>query len=490
MSSPNTVYWTPTRIALWAGALAVLSLWQGPKFIEHFRPRENQFYDFSQEWLSAKNYWAGTPVYANQTEALLRHTGYTPDRAADMLPWNAHPPVVTTLTLPFGKLSYPDALLVWNLLTFPLFLITVWVVLRELGALQSAWSLLPLAVLFLLFSPIYHQVAQGQLNGLLGFLIALAWVADRRGRPGWAGVAVGLAAGLKLFPAFLFAYFLFAGRRALVTGGLTVLVVNGLAFAVLGPGEFRTYVREVIPSLSGYQSSWFNVSLTGFWLRIFNPQAREKVIPLVVNPLAGAVLVWVSQVIVTALVVWAAWAARSARSVEARDRAFAAAVVGMVLVSPIAWTHYFVLLVLPLALVWLRMPSGFRRWVMTAAFVIIWLPGQYLIVLAMGQAQALARVQHLPQAAPLPPGTNLAVMSAPTYALLALFLLVLLLPVGTGKPDPEPEPEAEPGDEALVPADPPPAAPHESDDELLNRRLFGPVGESTGPPVESPTRGK
>ncbi len=107
MTPPERSSWPPVRIALWVLAAIVVAVVLGPRFVQHFRPPEGRFMDFSQEWLSAKNYWAGTPVYADQTEALLRHTGRKPERAEDMLPWNAHPPVTTTLTLPFGKLSTP-----------------------------------------------------------------------------------------------------------------------------------------------------------------------------------------------------------------------------------------------------------------------------------------------------------------------------------------------------------------------------------------------
>ena len=457
--SPDQPSWGRVRIAIWALAAVAVSVWLGPKLVRHFRPPEDRFMDFSQEWLSAKNYWAGTPVYANQTEALFRHTGQTPKRAGDMLPWNAHPPAATALTLPFGKLSYPDALQLWNLLTFPLFLVSVGLVLRELGTHLRLWSVFPAIVLLLLFDPLYQQLAQGQLNFLLLFLITLAWVADRHGRIGWAGVALGLAAGLKLYPAFLFAYFLFGGRRrALLTGGIAFFAVNGLALALLGIAEFQTYIREVVPSLSNYRSSWENLSVTGFWLRIFDPQPHEHVIPLVAKPLVAKVLVFASQVVITMVVAWRAW---SAKSVAARDGAFATAVAGMVLVSPIAWTHYFVLLVMPIGLVWQRLRDRPIRWVMVTAFVILWLPGHYIVALTLGYEQAFARLQgRVPE--PLTPGANLAVISLATYALVALFVLVLLVPAG-GDED---------GDEPVRDGD----GTGESDEERLDRRLFGPPG--------------
>ncbi len=470
--APESQYWTPARIAVWAGVAVLVSVWLGPKFVRQFRPPENRFMDFSQEWLSAKNYWAGTPVYADQTEALLRHTGFVPNRGEAMLPWNGHPPAATALALPFGKLPYRDALLAWNLLTFPLFLVSVALVARELGVRWTVWSVFPAVTLLLLFDPVYQQLAQGQLNFLLVFLITLTWVADRHDRPGWAGIALGIAAGLKLYPAFLFVYFLFTGRwRALATGALAVLTVNGGALVLFGPSEFRTYAEQVIPSLFGYQGSWRNVSLTGFWLRIFDPQPHDKVVPLVVNPTAATALALVSRGLVTGAVAWAAWRARAGAG---RDRAFAGAVVGMLLVSPIVWTHYFVLLVLPVGLLWARLPKGALRVALALAAVPLWAPENFFALLAVGpeQARAMVNLRH----DPLSPVVNLTALSAFTYALVALFVLAHFIPAGADDPlDPEHgPPERAPG--------------AGSDDELLDQRFS--ARAAPGPPVESPARGK
>ncbi len=333
---------------------------------------------------------------------------------------------------------------------------TIVLVFRELGLPLVGWSLLPVIVLLFLFDPMYQQLAQGQLNFLLVFLLALSWAADRRDCPGCAGVAVGVAAALKLYPAFVFAYFLLARRwPAILTGGIVFLALDGVALAVLGLDEFKTYVSQVLPSLFNYQSSLGNLSLTGFWLRIFNPEAHEMVLPLVVNPTVAKVLVMLSRVIVAAIVAWVAW---RAKSLGERDRAFAAAIVGMILVSPIAWTHYFVLLVLPLALVWQRLPEGPARWVMVFAFLVVWLPDYYLNAIALGTEQARALMNRAAMA-PVKPGVNLAAISFPTYALLTLFILVLLTPAESETPGAT-ESESE----------------TESEEERLNRRLFGPVG--------------
>src|SRR5262249_3355708 len=159
----------------------------------------------------------------------------------------AHPPAAVALALPLGKLEYRDAHLVWNLITFPLFLVSLGLIVRELRFPLRVWSIFPAVVLLLLCNPVTAPIGQGQLNFPILFLVTLAWVADRHDRPGWAGVALGVATALKLYPVFLFAYILFARRwRAIFTGALAFLAMNGAALAILGVDAFRTYREQVL----------------------------------------------------------------------------------------------------------------------------------------------------------------------------------------------------------------------------------------------------
>ena len=132
-----------------------------------------------------------------------------------------------------------------------------------------------------------------------------------------------------------------------------------------------------------------------------------------------------------AVVVAVARACWRARMPTAQTCAFAV-LVGMLLVSPVSWTHYFLLLALPVALVWSRLPAGPARWAMWAAFAVMWLPDNLMPLVVMGPEQAvlLARDHN----APVPPWENLVAISAPHYALLALFVLTLLLPARADVP--------------------------------------------------------
>ncbi len=453
---------TPTwKIAVWAILAVVVGVVFGPRFVRMFHPPPGYFLDFSQEWLSARNYATGSPVYSPQLDAMKRHTGQVPKNPEDLLTWNAHPPASILLALPFGQVTdYATAHYYWNLATFPLFLAGIAIIAFSLDTPVRWWAIFPATVLTLVSGPVFLHLGLGQLNFVLLPLIALAWAADRRGYPILAGVALGLAAGLKLFPAFLFVYFVF-GRRwtALAAGVGAAVLTNAAAWALFGTEAFTTYVREVMPSLMDYRSTWRNVTLTGFWYRLFDPQPHEKVAALVVLPQVAPIAVLASQLLITAVVAGFAWRARAPVS---RDRAVAVALFGMILVSPIAWTHYFVLLAVPVGILWAHLPHGWPRWVFWPLIVPLWLPETFFAILAVGSEQARLMIDR--RHAMIDAQTNLVALSAFTYILLALFVLSMVLKDHVPEPAPEP-----------LPTDPDSDIP--VDDQRVDRRLFGRIGD-------------
>lgn len=250
--------------ALFAVAVPVF----GPQFVSLFSPPG--YTDFVQEWLSARNYWAGDPVYLPQREGLLRRTGEDLPALEVRMPWNAHPPVAVLLALPFGLTSdYVTAHLAWNLLTFPLMPLALVLVARELHLRVPWWGALACAALVLAWNAVQYQLHHGQLNCLILYVLVLAWVADRRGRALGAGALAGLAAALKLFPALRLVYFV-AGRKWRAAGALVLVAgaLNLVALAALGFAAFETYFRDVVPSLDVYRRAWMNLSLTGYFTRL------------------------------------------------------------------------------------------------------------------------------------------------------------------------------------------------------------------------------
>jgi hypothetical protein len=103
----------------------------------------------------------------------------------------------------------------------------------------------------------------------------------------------------------------------------------------------------------------------------------------------------------------------------------------MLLVSPITWPHYLVVLVVPIGLLVARVPAGWRRWVLVGCAALLWLPDNFVAWAVFGRSEALnlsVHRHHLLSAA-----ETLLVASVPHYALLGLFALTLWLPASPGK---------------------------------------------------------
>jgi hypothetical protein len=412
---------------IWASVAALTFLAQAPTFLACAWPPREFVTDFFQDWASARNYLAGLPVYTDHHVTIPRYVG-TVDPICYSNRVNAHPPTSVLLLLPMAGLNYRPALLAWNVASLAMLGLSLWIVRKELGLSSSHSWFFPALALVLLCRPLIQQLIHGQLNLVLLLLLTGAWAADRRGRPGWAGVLVGSAAAVKLFPGFLFLYF--AVRRqwtALIAGMLTVVVLTGMTVAILGPETFRAYVQEVLPQLEKFRSSWFNASLVGLWTRLFNPATREEhVEPLWRSAAAARAGILVSWMAVGAAVAWAIGRAGSRGQI---DHAFGAAVTGMLLLSPITWDYGFLLLLLPVAVLWRDPPrSEAAKLLLVVALAALWFWQKPVCdaIIPGGVTRGVADAVH-----------TITVLSYQCYGLI-IILALSMAGASRGCPDPAP----------------------------------------------------
>jgi hypothetical protein len=412
--------WPAVRRWVWA-ALALFVCWiQGPRFVQSLRPPLETGVDFFQEWASGRNYFNGCSIYTEQKSSVERYLGF-PIRGGEgqkqiqvYVDVNAHPPPAVLLTLPLALVPYPDAVLIWNLISLAALFVSLWLVQRQLQIPVAPWAIFPFLVLLLLCSPLRQQVSQGQLNLVLLLLLTGAWAAQRSGRSGWAGVLVGTAAAVKLFPGFLFLYFLLRRQgKALATGMLSLVLLSGLTAAVLGQETYASYFRDTLAKVMAFRSSWLNASLPGLWTKLFDPATeREHVTPLWRSAALAQTGAWLSCGLVVLLMVPQVWRARTQAET---DRAFALTMIAMLLVSPLTWDHYFLLLLAPLAVIWTQLPAtnlarisfliiGVILWTEPLLLYDLWIPG--------GQGHRMAF-----------PAQTLSVLSLQCYALLGLLIL-------------------------------------------------------------------
>src|SRR5438093_6479374 len=424
MTGIETQPWDPlsagraARPWLWAGLAVLVCSLQGIDFVHSLRPPRTRGVDLFQDWASARNLLTGLPVYSSHRETIERYLGY---RAAEVnidIDVNAHPPSSILLVLPFARLDYPDAVLAWNVASLAAFGITLWILAQQLRFRPRRWSIFPLIAVLLICSPFREQVSQGQLNLVILLLITGAWACERSGHPLLAGALLGAFAAIKLFPGFLFVYFLIRRQWKVIAAGVASFVlVTGVSVAVMGVGTYHGYIADVMPEVQRLQSSWINVSIPGLWAKLFDPRnPLDRVQPLWRSPMLARLTTWASQLFVVAVLYLAI---RRARTRAEQDVAFGLTVTAMLLVSPITWHHYFLLLLLPVTLLLLSLPpAGSAR----IAFLLLFSVLFFVNPLQLSDAFVPG---GYPNGTALPVHT-LTVLSLQCYALVGLFVFGVL----------------------------------------------------------------
>jgi alpha-1,2-mannosyltransferase len=408
------------RKAHWLWALLGLAVCAalGASFVRTLRPAPDQVLDFFQEWASARNYREGLPVYADQSVSGGRYI--SPEAGERMaLHFNAHPPPSVLLALPLAGLAYPDAFLVWNLLSLAAFAASLAIVAWQLRIPVAPWMVPPALALLLVCAPFREQVLHGQLNLVLLLLLVGAWAAERSGRPALAGALVGAAAAVKVFPGFFILYFALRRQwRAAAAAVASLAALTLLALALFGTEAYRDYFDKGMPAAAACRGDWLNCSLAGFWSRLLGPSNDAKIAD---SPAAALALTALSALLLLAVLVPRVVRAASR---EQTDLAFGSWCVAMLLVSPIAWNHYLLLLLIPVALLWRDLPGeGWSRWAFRGVLVLLWLNPIWLDTLFTADRWPNGR-------SPLP--QLLLVVALPNYALLGLFLLTLYALRGAG----------------------------------------------------------
>ena len=198
--------------------------------------------------------------------------------------------------------------------------------LRGLGmtAATGLWSLGAMLVgLVAWLEPVRLSLQLGQVN----LVILAVVVADLLGpeRRRWAGVGIGLVAGIKLTPALFIVYLLLIGRRrAALVASSTFVATVAVGFAVLPSDSGYFWLRRGFDDVVRISSDPVaNTSLRGLFVRLHWPvgAATAVAVVLALVALAIATLAW-----------------------RRGHRVLGIAVVGMAsdAASPFSWSHHWV----------------------------------------------------------------------------------------------------------------------------------------------------
>ncbi len=226
-----------------------------------------------------------------------------------------------------------------------------------------------IAVLALALSqPFQYAMSLNQTHMLIVFITLLALVLAEKDRPIAAGLLLACAASIKITPALLVLYWVMTGRwrAAVSTAVWVVLLWCGTVFAV-GHTLTEAYLVNLHRISRVLLVSQNNQSFAAWVMARFYPS--DEVFNINIYPLPTAVRLFSSATMV-AFTVWGGWVDR-----HSRERTDSAAPLGAMMAmvaatafAPIAWTHYAIILLMPLMILIdrnLRQRSGWM-WALIA----------------------------------------------------------------------------------------------------------------------------
>lgn len=315
--------------------------------------------DFVQDYVAATEFMAGRSLYP-QDLATIGAEAVTnepfPGRSwlesnpvfrgeflhlTETAPANAHPPIVgVVLGVPAELLGLRGTYLIVALGLMWLVLWSVRVILREYDLNPSTWQWLALIGLLAGWHPLNAAIRSAQPGILLLGLVVGGWAALRNARQVLAGVLIGLAACIQAFPLLLVAYLAVRRQAAFVASLLTIAGVTAIVAAITPPGtstEWGTTMAWIAPQFVGVTE---NMSLTGLTIRSARSVGHDPDFKVVA-------LGWMTLVVFAgvALLLPGRWMTRSR---DVLDREVGLGVALMLLLSPLTWTRYFPLLLLPI----------------------------------------------------------------------------------------------------------------------------------------------
>ncbi|WP_194818470.1 glycosyltransferase 87 family protein [Nocardia sp. XZ_19_385] len=265
----------------------------------------------------------------------------------------------------------------WWVATMVALVLLVWRCLRSLryrNCLRTWVFAVELAVVCTALEPVRSTIWLGQINVFL--VLAVIWDLTREPSARLRGVGVGLAAGIKLTPAFFLVYLAWTRQwRTLFTAAAAFATTIAIGFAAR-PDDAKTFwsQRVIAPARVGPVDSPANQSINGFLAQMSRFLDIEQFAVRNADAVVFVPPTWLWLAVAVPVAVLGLLAA--ALAYRTGHPLLAATVAGMTsaAVSPFSWAHHWVWLVPLLILALHQALSERSRW-WTAAPLIIGLVG-------------------------------------------------------------------------------------------------------------------
>jgi len=225
--------------------------------------------------------------------------------------------------------------------------LTVW---RWAPRLRHPVGMAAVCVLFLASDTVRYSMQLTQTHMICILMALAAVVLARSGRPVWAGVLLAIAAAIKITPGLLLIYWLMTRQtKAAISFVVSSLALLAITLLVTGPQVVVAYLHSMSKISKILLVAYNNQSFAAWAAGGSYPAAELRVWHSFVLP------PWIriaSLLLLLASAVAGGYLDRqlARRYPTARPYGALFTLIGATLFTPIAWSHYFVILLVPLVL--------------------------------------------------------------------------------------------------------------------------------------------
>ena len=255
------------------------------------------------------------------------------------------------------------------------FALTLWLVARFWA--PTFLHPLPLAVVAVALTasqPFQYAMFLMQTHILFVLATVAALILAERERPAMAGLLLAFAAAVKVTPMLMLLYWIIIRRwkaAAYMTGWFALLTAISL-FAG-GVPLYRIYLEQLGRLSHTLLLSQNNQSLAAWWMTRLYPFDEVQNIDILPLPAALSII---SSLALFSCTLAGALLDRRRRMRQELDAGFTppfgavAAFLAATLFAPIAWTHYFIVLVIPVMLLW-QVRRSLNTWLFWPTFALL-----------------------------------------------------------------------------------------------------------------------
>lgn len=301
--------------------------------------------DFPNYYFAGLRLFEERPIYEPLEKEVFRHLGFTnyPTNIADS-------PATVVLLSPLSQMSYRVAfftLYLFSLVSVPLL---VYFIGRYLGF--GIWESVCASSLILFSNHYRFLLLCNHMESILLLCLTLGWVALRQGKERTGGALWGLGTALKLFPGLLIVMLALSGRkRAALWGIIAAVIVLILSGVIVGNENMSAFLTQVIPLSQQWYGHDCNFSLMSIGYRL--------------GGIKTGWLLTITAFIAISLI--------SFKYHGSRDYTYTVGSAGMLIISPLSWLGYGILLFPVLLLLFERISKDASRldiWIFIAVLIL------------------------------------------------------------------------------------------------------------------------